>query len=173
MAAGALFQGVLDALRRRWQAESERDRRKQERAEEAASDLLIQLDKIYEAFVAIRDPLGEPEDMDGALARLRRKSALLTDTEVRRRLDLIYEALGHTSSIGSFHGDRPRQVAMKVCHIGHETLGAFLRTEELPKDVSILDEYHSAVVEDHEAHEESRRRHLEEIRRKHVDGESA
>lgn len=165
LSAGAVFQALVDARRRRSEAATERSRRIEERAEDAAGDLIVHLDDIYESYTALQDPLGEPEDIDDLMAQVRRKSVLIPDVEVRRRLDLIYEALQRTGAIASFQGDTPRQIAVRATRVGTETLSAYLRHEALPADAAILDEYHSAVVEENEAFEESRRQEIERRRR--------
>jgi hypothetical protein len=139
----------------------------EQRAEDAAGELIVHFDNIYEAYTSIRDPPREPDDTDELMAPLRRKSALIPDPEVRRRLDLLYQALQHTGAIASVQGDRPRQIAVKATRIGHETLSAYLRGKRLPTDAAILDEYHSAVMEENAAYEESRRQ--EEDRRRRSD----
>lgn len=98
-------------------------------------------------------------DVESVLAAMQSNGLLITNVEVRRRLERIIDAFQYMHDVVEWHRDSAYQVARKGCEVGRNSLGAMLRDETLP-DADVLEEYHDAIVKAERAFEEAEREHI-------------
>lgn len=123
-------------------------RRRGDDAAMAARDVILEVEGYLN---------GLPFRLDGSIQgdaelvvlvrKLRRSTLLITDREVRERLDFVARVMGYSTAIEHFHGDSERSSIHKMCQWGNELLGAHLRGERHPKEPEEIAEYRSAISE--------------------------
>lgn len=152
-----IFGMVQEGRRRRWarvdaeeaeerSRQAERQRRIEERAEEAANLLLGLFDSLAERLRPIRTHDADIPEVDDVTSEIRRLAVQLGDPEVRRRVEGVARATDRNLTIRNWEGDLPAVVMVKLHPIARNALGRVLSGEALG-DATQLDHYLSAVDE--------------------------
>jgi len=164
-AAIGFLLGVAADVVRSW---LDRKRRVEQRAEEAATELLRLLD---EARQVLRPASHHDSDVDDdalgvAVGKIRQKSILLASKEQTRRIDLLAEILDRYLAAREFTGDVPSRIGWFAWKDGQDALWRILHNEPLGDPSDEVKEYKSSIDEhdqmwEEHMEEEAKRRKLE------------
>jgi hypothetical protein len=146
---------VQDLWRRKWERETESQRRVELRSEEAARELLPLFDEVKDALAPHTryDSDTDDETLAKLSGRIRRLAVQVGDPATRARLEDIALAMTHTLAIMKFQGDVPSKVGRNCWSAGRNVAGHILGGEVLaPK--SVIDDYKAAIEEDQALYEE-------------------
>jgi hypothetical protein len=166
LALGALLTTVtnlvVESIKRHWSRSdavsarlADTQRRADEQSEAAARKILMDISEIRGLYrkhpfrYTTEGWKGGPGDYRvGPIEETILSRAVdISDSEVRRRLELAVEALQNIEILPKVGGGSPYEVLGKSTDVALNAIGAMLRGEALPDDAGVLEEYRQAVFD--------------------------
>jgi hypothetical protein len=168
---------VLDAIRhKRARADAAEDaaraeaaargNRVEERSEAAASAIVPLLDQLRLLFTNNKSQDGPSNDeVENLLLDIRRNAVVIDNSEVRRRVDILFECIQDRSLLENHAGNQARQLVWTTTNEAHEAIGQLLRREPITADGSSLEKYKRALDQEYEFLEANYEAQVEEARK--------